>query len=311
VVWNADGVLESGSDFQARFDAEVSGWCRLSHITLDAEQRYLSMFVDRQIGPWIAEFGLTSDGYQSKFDALTQEGFFPICVQGGGSGSSTRYAAVFVKQEDPRPEQFSATGPVANADIDNVIHAAMMNSPVGHASLAIVHAGKLVYARGYSWGDADWPVCQPTSRFRMASVSKTVAALAIYQLIGEHELALTETVQSILQLKTPGGDPPRDPRFGRVTIKHLLEHTSGIKPHAYQDEIAVRDAFEAAAPGNWHLPVTGDMCDAFIASLDMDEYPDEAQGYNNCGYYFSAEWWRKSVEWPAPSMPTSLTCSTR
>lgn len=284
-VWNADGVLESGSDFQARFDAEVSGWCRPSHITLNADQQYLSTFVDREIGPWVAAHGMTSDGYQSKFDALTQKGYFPIRVQGGGSGSSTRYAALFVKREDPLPQQFSPTGPATNADIDNVIHDAMTSSPVGHASLAIVHAAKLVYARGYTWGGPSWPVCQPTSRFRIASVSKLVTALAAYQLIAEGKLDFTETVQSILHLKTPSGGPPHDPRFPSVTVRHLLEHTAGIKPHASQDEMAILNAFKTQAPGSWHLPVTEAMCDAYVASLDMEHDPGQAQGYSNCGYY--------------------------
>ena len=90
--------------------------------------------------------------------------------------------ALFVKHETPLPQQFNATGASANAHIDNVVRLAMRDLPVWNASLAIVHGKKLVYARGYSWGEPDWPVCQPTSRFRIASVSKTVTALATYQL---------------------------------------------------------------------------------------------------------------------------------
>lgn len=287
VVWNADGVLETGSEYQARFNAETSGWCRPAHVTLNSQKRYLSMFVHNEIGPWAARHGMTSDDYQNEFDTLTAKNYFPICVQGGGSGASTRYAALFVKQEDPLPEHFSATGPVANADIDNIIQKAMKDSPVWNASLAIVHGKRLVYARGYSWGEPDWPVCQPTSRFRIASVSKTVTALAIYQLIGEGKLALTDKLQNILNLKTPSGGAPKDSRFKDVTVKHLLEHTSGINANAFRDEIKILNAFKAAVPGgNWHLPVTAEMCDSYIASLDMGASdPGQAMAYNNCGYY--------------------------
>jgi CubicO group peptidase (beta-lactamase class C family) len=286
-IWNADGVNETGSGYQARFDAETSGWCRLTHVALNGDQRYLSMFVHNEIGSWLARHGMTSDDYQNEFDTWTPKGYFPICVQGGGSGSSTRYAALFVKQENPLPEQFNSTGPVANAVIDNVIHLAMRNSPVWNSSLAIVHGKKLVYARGYSWGEADWPVCQPTSRFRIASVSKTVTALAVYQLIGEGKLALTDKLQNILQLKSPNGGAPKDARFKDVTVKHLLEHTSGINANAFRNEVAIRDAFKAAVPaGNWHLPVTAEMCDSYVASLDMGPMdPGKAMAYNNCGYY--------------------------
>jgi hypothetical protein len=42
VVWNADGVLETGAEYQARFNAQASGWCRPAHVTLNGENRYLS-----------------------------------------------------------------------------------------------------------------------------------------------------------------------------------------------------------------------------------------------------------------------------
>ena len=287
VVWNADGVLETGAEYQARFNAQASGWCRPAHVTLNGENRYLSAFVHNEIGPWVARHGMTSDGYQGEFDTLTPKGYFPICVQGGNSGAATRYAALFVKQETPLPQQFNATGSPANAEIDNIIRLAMKNSPVWNASLAIVHGKKLVYARGYSWGEPDWPVCQPTSRFRIASVSKTVTALAAYQLIGEGKLKLTDKVQDILQLKTPGGGAPKDSRFKNVTVRHLLEHTSGINANAFRNEVAILDAHKATVPnGNWHLPVTAEMCDAYVASLDMGaKDPGQAMAYNNCGYY--------------------------
>ncbi|MEJ2853712.1 MULTISPECIES: serine hydrolase [unclassified Saccharothrix] len=287
VVWNADGVLDTASEYQARYDAQVSGWCRPSHVALNAGQRYLSVFVHNEVGPWKARHGMTEAEYQDEFDTLKEKGYFPTCVQGGGSGPATRYAALFAKQEAPVAEQFNATGPVANPVIDDVIHQAMKNSPVWNASLAIVHAGRLVYARGYSWGEADWPVCQPTTRFRTASVSKTVTALAVYQLIQEGKLALTDKVQDILHLTSPGGGAPKDARFATITIRHLLENTSGLNANAYRDEVAIRNAFKAAVPGgNWTLPVTEAMCDAYIASLDMSPMdPGTAMAYNNCGYY--------------------------
>lgn len=287
VVWNADGVLETSDQYLARFNAETSGWCRLGHITLNGANHYFSMFVHNEIGPWTARHDMTSDEYQKEFDTWTPKGYFPVCLQGGGSGSSTRYAALFVKQEDPLPHQFQVTGPVANADIDNVIHQVMKDSPVWNASLAIVHRKKLVYARAYSWGEPDWPVCQPASRFRIASVSKTVTALAVYQLIGEGKLALDDKMQEILQLKTPSGGAPKDSRFKDVTIKHLLEHTSSINENAFINEINILNAFKAAVPGgNWHLPVTAEMCDSYIASLDMHQAaPGQAMAYSNCGYY--------------------------
>ena len=286
-VWNADGVNETGDQYQARFNAQAAGWCRPAQVATNGAGHFFSLFVHNEVGPWVARHGMSADTYQNEFNAWTAKGFFPISVQGGGSGADTRYTALFVKQEEPTPQMFTPVGPTANAAIDNVIHSAMRDSPVWNASLAIVHGKKLVYARAYSYGEPDWPVCQPTSRFRIASVSKFVTALAVYQLIGEGKLALTDKLQDILQLKTPAGGAPKDARFKDVTIKELLEHTSAIDANSFRNEVAIQGAFKAAQPaGSWHLPVNAEQCDAYIASLSMAAAnPGTMMGYNNCGYY--------------------------
>jgi CubicO group peptidase (beta-lactamase class C family) len=284
ILWNADGLIDTADDYQARFNAETSGWCRLAFVTLDAANRYLSVSVDDEVGPWVAGHNMTPDGYQNEFDTWTQKGFFPACVQAAGSDkSSARFAAVFLQSESRTQKQFHATGPVANESIDTVIRQAMRDSPVRHASLAIVHGATLVYARGYTMAEPDWPVVEPTTCFRMASVSKTVTALAVYQLI-EAGLKLTDNLQDILQLQTPTASSPADPRFGAITIQHLLEHKSGLNPDAFRNGAAVMAAFLLAGhPAT--LPVTAEMTDSYIASLGMINVPGQTQSYNNCGYY--------------------------
>jgi CubicO group peptidase (beta-lactamase class C family) len=285
VLWNNDGLLDDAGTYQARFDAETSAWCRPAFVTPDGDNRYMSLFVDNEVGPWIARHNLTPDGYQTEFNTWTGKSFFPVCVQAAGSSaSSARFAALFVQSEGTTAKQFHATGPVSNTDIDNVIRQAMQDSPVRHASLAIVHGTKLVYARGYTMAEPDWPIVQPTTFFRMASVSKTVTALALFQLIESGKLKLSDKLQNILQLKTPSGGSPSDSRFGDITVQHLLEHKSGLNPGAFNNGPAVMQAFvQAGHPAS--LPVTAAMTDSYVASLGLVSTPGSSQAYNNCGYY--------------------------
>jgi CubicO group peptidase (beta-lactamase class C family) len=284
-LWNCDGVADDSGTYQARFNAQTSAWSRPAHVTLNASNRYLSLFVDRQVGDWVARHNMSPSDYQAEFDALKTKSYFPICVQAAGAdASSARFAAIFAKSESTVAKAFTATGPVANAAIDAVIKQAMQDSPVRHASLAIVHGAKLVYARGYTMAEPNWPHVQPTSCFRMASVSKTVTAVAVFQLIEAGKLKLTDKVQAMLQLKTPSGSAPADGRFGDITIKHLLEHTSGVNPDAFRNGPAVVQAFvQAGHPAT--LPVTESMTDAYVAGLGMVSAPGAKQAYNNCGYY--------------------------
>jgi D-alanyl-D-alanine carboxypeptidase len=59
-------------------------------------------------------------------------------------------------------------------------------------------------------------------RFRIASVSKTFLATVVLQLVGEGRLRLDDPVGHLL--------PGRSVGLGRVTVRQLLSHTSGIYP---------------------------------------------------------------------------------
>jgi CubicO group peptidase (beta-lactamase class C family) len=281
VLWNNDGLLDDPGDYQARFDAETSAWCRPAFVTLNGDNRYLSLFTADETGPWVARHDLTPAQYQAEFDTWTAKGYFPARVQAAGSSAaSARFAALFVRREAPVPKHFTATGPVANHHIDAVVREVMRTAPVArHAALAIVHGTKLVYARGYTLAEPDWPIARPTTRFRLASVSKTVTALAAMQLIQAGALHPADTLQGILQLKTPTGGSPADPRFASITIQQLLEHTSGLVTDSFSYGTSVVEAFGAS------LPTTQDQLDSYIASLALAHDPGTYQEYSNCGYY--------------------------
>ena len=68
------GILDQRLEYQQRFDAQVSGWARPAHVAVSQDERYLSIFVDDQIGPWIARHGLTS--------AAVPGGVRPPCAAG-------------------------------------------------------------------------------------------------------------------------------------------------------------------------------------------------------------------------------------
>ncbi len=285
-LWNNDGLQDSTNDYQSRFNAETAAWCRPSFVTLNGDNQYLSVFVANEVGPYWARHGMTPNDYQNYFDTYTAQGFYPVVVQAAGpDAASARFAALFNKNSTVITKHFTATGPIANAAIDDAVQQIMAAYPVARqASLAIISGTKLVYARGYTLAEPDWPLVQPTTYFRLASVSKTVVALAIFQLIESGRLARTDTMQSILNLTTPAGGAPSDPNFGNITIQHLLEHTSGIAPGAEGSGMPVINAYAAAGMSK-SLPVTQEMVDAYIAGLALVTAPGATQVYSNTGYY--------------------------
>jgi CubicO group peptidase (beta-lactamase class C family) len=252
-------------------------------VAVSPDGRYASIFRDDRIGEWIARHDLTSAGYQQTFDQLVPRGFWPVSVQGGGAGSGSRFAVLFGKTDQTEALTFAApTGPVANAAIDDVMRQAMQRHRIRGAALALVRRGRLVYARGYTLAEPGSSPVEPTTRFRQASVSKTIVALAVHRLIQDGRLALTTRVQDVLGLTEPsGGTVPQT--FHDVTVQHLLEHTSGLPTSPYGVEPSVAAAFTAAGIPTV-LPVDGRMTDRFMATLPASP-PPQPPMYSNFGYF--------------------------
>jgi N-acyl-D-amino-acid deacylase len=88
------------------------------------------------------------------------------------------------------------------------------------AALAVAQDGRVVYNRGFGYADLEKkePV-EPTSLFRIASVSKPFTAVAILQLVEHRKLRLEDKVFEVLQLEEPTG-VQFDERWKKVTVLH-------------------------------------------------------------------------------------------
>ncbi|MCW2952539.1 MAG: putative secreted protease, partial [Conexibacter sp.] len=78
--------------------------------------------------------------------------------------------------------------------------------------------GSWVGARGTSGGTAGRPL-HTSDRFRVGSITKTMTATIVLQLVQEHRLRLDERLSRFTSAVPYGGD---------VTVRQLLDHTSGI-----------------------------------------------------------------------------------
>ncbi len=115
------------------------------------------------------------------------------------------------------------------ADIPRYMDAALEASgSVGMAG-AIVRGDRLVWSGGV--GTADLATGAPAtsaSVFLIASISKTVVAVAVMQLVEEGKMDLDADINTYLPFRV---ENPR--RVGRITARHLLTHTSGLADDHY------------------------------------------------------------------------------
>ena len=115
------------------------------------------------------------------------------------------------------------------ASIDRSIRSFMRKWSVTGASVAVSKNGRLIYARGFGYSDTITKEgIQPYHKFRIASISKLVTAIAIMKLSEEGKLSLNDKVfgpDGILN--DPYFNNPKDKRVFKITVAHLLSHEGG------------------------------------------------------------------------------------
>lgn len=125
-------------------------------------------------------------------------------------------------------------------------------------SVLVAKEGKIILSKGYGMADLEWSVPNsPTTRFNIASMTKQFTAASILLLEDRGKLNTNDPVKKYLT------DAPAS--WDRITIYHLLTHTSGISGDAAKYE-----------PGTPDKLVFNDK--------PLDFQPGEQWGYTNLGY---------------------------
>lgn len=142
-------------------------------------------------------------------------------------------------------------------------------------SVAIAHAGSLVYAEAF--GQADRQTGEkltPAHRFRIASVTKPITATAIFTLIEQGRLHLDDRIFGHGGvLGNAYGAPPYRPSVDQITVEQLLTHTGGGWPNDQRDPMFRNPQLDHAQLIAWTLQ-----------SLPLDTMPGTAFAYSNFGY---------------------------
>jgi CubicO group peptidase (beta-lactamase class C family) len=109
-------------------------------------------------------------------------------------------------------------------------------------ALSIVHNDEIVYTQGYGVAGPDGTPVTPQTPFIIGSTSKSFTALAIMQLVEAGEIELDASVQTYLPWFTM-----KDPeQVKRITVRHLLTHSSGLAGPVSDKDIVNPDASEDA-----------------------------------------------------------------
>jgi CubicO group peptidase (beta-lactamase class C family) len=137
--------------------------------------------------------------------------------------------------------------------------------------VTVTRADKIIYQRSLGYravSDRGKVKADMDTKFRVGSVAKVFTAVMIYQLIEEKKLALDTRLSHFF---------PSLANADRITIAHLLSHTSGLADYT--------SGINHADPQSWVFrPHTAREMLARFAVLKPDFAPGEGYRYSNTNY---------------------------
>ncbi len=135
------------------------------------------------------------------------------------------------------------------------------------AAVIVVKDDKTLFRKGYGMANLELGVAvEPDMIFRIGSITKQFTAVAILMLAEQGKLALTDEITKFL---------PEYPTQGKkITVEHLLNHTSGIKSYTSLPEWLPL----------WRKDMSLDELFAIFKDKPMDFVPGDSWSYNNSAY---------------------------
>jgi CubicO group peptidase (beta-lactamase class C family) len=110
-----------------------------------------------------------------------------------------------------------------------------------NGTVLIAQKDKIIFQKGYGFLNAEKKITNdPNSIFQIYSITKTFTSTLVFQLIEQHKLTLTDKLSQFY---------PQFPNGDRITIEHLLTHTSGINDNADQASAPETEEYRVALFG--------------------------------------------------------------
>lgn len=161
-----------------------------------------------------------------------------------------------------------AHDPSLPGKIDAIVEKPIREGRVAGASVAVVHRGRTIVSKGYGLADIELDVpTPPRATYEIGSITKQFTAASILLLAEQGKLSLEDDLTHYL---------PEYPTQGhRITLRRLLNHTSGIKGYTEMPEF--REFQMLRKPKE-------DLVKLFSAQ-PFDFKPGEEQIYNNSAFF--------------------------
>ena len=111
--------------------------------------------------------------------------------------------------------------PNPSAKIDRYVQAEMHRQKIPGLSLAVIRNGRITILKSYGLANVEHGVpVKPETVFQSGSIGKQFTAAAVMLLVQEGKISLEDEITKFF--------PAVPTSWGKITIRHLLNHTSGL-----------------------------------------------------------------------------------
>jgi CubicO group peptidase (beta-lactamase class C family) len=151
---------------------------------------------------------------------------------------------------------------------DEIINAYVKQSKFS-GSVLLAKGGKVILAKGYGMANYELEVANtPQTKFRLGSITKQFTSMAVAQLVERGLVKIEDPITKYLP------DFPKE-MGDKVTVYHLLTHTSGIPSFTnFKDYQQIK-----------MNPFSGEKLVAWLKDKQLEFTPGEQFKYNNSGYF--------------------------
>jgi N-acyl-D-amino-acid deacylase len=242
---------QPGSTIPALPSVLITSTGPVTHISAVPADPWISVQLSSSTTPAVLQLTLMPQGLSAGFYNTT------VTIIGAASASSRSVTIRLAVYTDPLQ-----LIPISGMDVpvfeglDQNIRQLMQQYSIPGLALGITKGGKLVFAHGYGFADLEsqTPV-NPTTLFRLASVSKPLTASAADKLVELGKLAYDSKAFNVLSMLQPLPGNTEDPRVNEITIWELEEHYSGwadaIGGNRYGDIVPAANAEGLPLPGTF------------------------------------------------------------
>ncbi len=185
--------------------------------------------------------------------------------------------------------------------IDRLMMRQIHENKMAGAVVLVARHGQIAYLKAFGQADEDRPMRTDTL-FRIASMSKPVTSVAVMKLYERGDILLTDPISKYIpEFKHPkvlviSDDPAANafklvPAKKEITIRHLLNHTSGLSYRFLADwfpdpvHLQLAKFYQEAGVSDGLDEPRGTIGDSVkkLAKLPLAFHPGEAWEYSNSG----------------------------